>query len=98
MEVIFKYELDYGKPVQDIEMPIGAAIISMIHNGPNSVFIWAIVDSKAVVESRLETRRFMWFWTGLPLPWNIKDSNEYKFIGTVHVAPLVYHFFEKKSI
>ena len=85
---IYKYSLDFSVIEQDIEMPIGAEILSVqLQDGKPQ--LWALVDE---TRTATEKRRICVFNTGEPAK---KCS---KFLGTIQLRegedPWVAHVFE----
>lgn len=80
---IWKYVL---QPNIDIEMPVGAQILSVREQG-NDICMWALVNPDAHKEKRI----FMVFGTGHDVP-----PVQMKFLGTAHLQSdgLVFHVFE----
>lgn len=80
---IWKYDVHDGS----IRMPKGAKILSvqLQNNRPN---IWAIVDPKAEMVSRL----FVIVGTGEPF-----DDTDMSYVGTYQQPPFVWHLFEWKD-
>ncbi len=85
-KVIWKFDLE-AKPEQQIEMPIGAEILSMQMQG-DQARLWALVEP----EAKKETRTFEVIGTGQLIP-----DEDRIFIGTYQVfnGDLVFHVFEK---
>ena len=87
---IWKFTLEPGHEVQEIEMPQGASILTAREQG-KSVCVWAMVDTKA----QKEKRRFEVIGTGWTVP-----PRPRRFIGTAMFTdgmPLVFHVFEVLS-
>lgn len=84
--VVFKYII--GDELQEIEMPVGAKIIS-VHAQDDKFCMWAIVDPQA----EKEIRKFVYFGTGNTL------IDDVEYIGTAYFfdARLVLHLFEVKN-
>jgi len=85
---IFKYQLadiyDLGKIIE-IEMPADCLGCDVNYQG-NIVYMWALVDP----DSPLVKRRFVIHGTG----WRIDNSDDLRFIKTVHMpSGLVWHVF-----
>lgn len=90
---IWKFELKDGIYIQEIEMPVGAEILTaQFHNGCMS--IWALVNP----DSNKEKRLFAIFATGWPA-----EEIQGKYIATVQfplpvscgsTSILVFHIFE----
>lgn len=80
---IWKYVL---QPNIDIEMPVGAQILSVREQG-NDICMWTLVSPDAPKEKRI----FMVFGTGHDVP-----PVQMKFLGTAHLQSggLVFHVFE----
>ena len=85
MKTIHKYQMkDLMRPVM---MPEGAEILS-IQMQHSVISIWTIVNIGAV----LVERNIVIFGTGEVLP---DDMRGYKYITTVQMGALVWHFFER---
>lgn len=87
MKTIWKFPIRITD-TQTVLMPKGAQILSVGTQG-NRLFLWAMVDSNAALESR----EIAIFGTGHPLP----DSElAAAFIGTTqqHEGALVWHVFD----
>jgi hypothetical protein len=85
MTTIYKYLLqltDY----QEIEMPSGARILSVIDKN-NALCLYA----KVWVEATLEVRQIHIFGAGNPIP----EMTKLIFIGTVQIGARVWHTFEE---
>jgi len=74
----------------DIEMPVGARVLA-VQMQNDQPCLWALVDPKAVKESRV----FRVFGTGHPVP----DGLPMDFVGTFQMAggALVWHLFESRE-
>ncbi len=78
---IWKYKVDVGT----IMMPKGAKILT-VQMQNDSPHMWVIVD----VDAELEERVFEIHGTGH----NIRNIDEYEYIGTYIDNPFVWHLFE----
>ena len=87
MVSIWKYEIEPDFVIQEVEMPIGAQIISFGLDANNAICFWAKVDT----EARKEMHLVACVGTGWPID-NIRDNA--KFIGTVVHGPYVWHLFD----
>ena len=89
MKTIWKFNIQRIKEVQNIEMPVGAKVLS-IQTQRNEAFIWALVDPEAVRENR----SFIIYGTGH----DINDIENLTYIDTYQVGfmldILVFHLFE----
>jgi hypothetical protein len=91
-KVIWKFELETTDN-QEIEMPIGAEILTM--QTQNEIpCIWALVDPKA----EKETRTFEIFGTGHPIYYDMGVSRNYISTYQLHGGTLVFHVFEYTGI
>ncbi len=81
MTQIWKYRVDVGA----IMMPKGAKILT-VQMQNDTPYMWAIVD----VDAELEERVFEIHGTGH----NIRNIDEYEYIGTYIDNPFVWHLFE----
>jgi len=83
---IFKWNLQIVD-FQEIEMPIGAQILSMQIQNENPQ-LWALVDEKNATEKR----SFITCGTGQEIPEDVGD-----YIGTYQIenGSLVFHVFEQ---
>lgn len=88
MKTIYKYNLE-AKNTTTASLPKGAEILSFNYQNRNDeLFIWALVDVKAPIE----TRKFAIIGTGHP----IDPEMNLKYIGAVHNfrGVFVFHLFE----
>lgn len=91
MKVIYKYRLPF-KEKSEVVMPQGADIIR-IDGTDGAIWIWAIVDTSA----SLETRYFELFKTGGEMP---EDISEYNYLGCGAIfiqMELMMYVFEKEG-
>lgn len=93
LKTIWKSTLDINLDVYEVNLPIGAEILS-VHKQYNKPTIWALVDSTA----QLEKRNFVVYGTGHAIL--IDTNSELKFVGTVlcNNDNEVWHIFEKLTI
>ena len=88
MLTIHKYHIIHGQKYVDLQLPIGAKIltIQMQHNEP---FVWALINPDA----DFENRQFAIYGTGHPI---VDDIGKLFYIGTFQMMEgmLVWHFFE----
>lgn len=84
--VIWKYELEV-LDIQFIDVPIGGTILS-VANQSDRVMLWAMVNPT----NPKEKRRIEIYGTGHNIEPTPADRT---FIGTVLVAPYVWHVFER---
>lgn len=84
MKTIWKFEFSL-EASGSVEMPIGARILHVNRLWPQTVTLWAEVDT----DHALETRSFAVVGTGHPLP---SGSREY--LGTFKDQPFVWHVYE----
>lgn len=85
--MIFKYVLKSDVHVAD--MPAGARILKAgIQN--RSICVWALVSPDAPRVSRLLTV----YGTGAP----ISSVDQFDYVDTVFVGPLVWHVFAEKEL
>jgi len=84
MKAVWKFEIPRDGV---IVMPFGAEVLQVREQIEN-VCLWALVDPD---ERQMETRRFILFGTGHPIP-----SAPMKYHGTAHLkgGMLVMHVFE----
>jgi len=89
MDTIYKYELQITS-AQNIEMPIGAQILS-VGDQENRVFVWALIDD----EADNEKRHFELITTGSII--EPVDVGKRAFIGTFQFSNVgfVGHVFER---
>lgn len=90
MRMISRYDLSLN-PVQDIEMPAGAAVLA-VQAQNNNLLIWADVDPDAPKVKR----RFRTYETGDP----IDDGKEFPhYVGTcqVGVGRMALHVFTDRT-
>lgn len=95
MKTIYKYplmttpELVGGHIFEEIELPIGAEVLTIEIQNKDNVCLWAVVNPE---EEQKETRKFVLFGTGMGIP----DSLELKYIKTILISDgvFVYHGFE----
>ena len=85
MKTIHKYQMK--KFMDPIMMPEGAEILS-IQIQRLTICIWAMVNDEAPIKQR----DIYMFGTYQILP---KDMSEYKYITTLQVGELIWHFFER---
>lgn len=85
MRAIWKFPLEIG--LTDIEIPVGAELLAVQTQAPDTPCLWAIVN----LEADRETRRFAVVGTGHPL-----NGSEQKYIGTFQLlgGAFVGHVFE----
>lgn len=91
MKTIWKYTLtitDY----QHIEMPIGA-VIRTVQAQDDELCLWAEVDTEAPLMHR---RYFEIFGTGHPIHYGMGVERAY--LGTVQMAGLVWHVYERLGV
>jgi len=82
--VVWKFEFEViDEP--EIEMPVGAKVLSVGTQRPRMICLWAACDPKAAKERR----NFHVRGTGHPL------NCEGPFIGSVLDGPFVWHIFGK---
>ena len=84
---IFKYSL-LITDMQAIDMPKGAELLS-VANQDGCLCLWAKVDA----DKQPETRFVEIIGTGNPIPQDMGVDRS--FIGTVLMAPFVWHVFER---
>jgi hypothetical protein len=85
--IIYKYPLQLTSD-QYLDMPQGSSILSIqIQRGAPT--LWALVDDTV---PRLSTKRIRMTGTGHELPHGL--ANNLRFISTVQLDELVWHFFE----
>lgn len=85
---VWKYEIEVKGTPSAVDMPRGAVIVHVGHQGPAQVTFWAEVD----VDARIETRRFEVVGTGH----RVRDGLRY--VGTTMPIPeLVWHLYEEAS-
>lgn len=84
--VVHKFAVSFLGDLGPVQMPVGAEVLHADCQG-NQVFVWALVDPDA----EMETRRFGVFGTGHPVP---EDARH---IGTCIERNwgLVWHVFEE---
>lgn len=82
-ETIYKYPLTLDGFSEEIEMPLGARILTLQTQGDIPT-LWAIVDPRELMETRL----FGAIGTGHPVPANGS------YVGTWQDGPYVWHLFE----
>ena len=89
MKTIYKYPIPLISAEFDMELPVGAVILSFqIQN--KIPCIWAMIDKDADKEQR----HFRFYATGYPIVEISKDLNLH-YIGTVQTSGgLVWHLFE----
>jgi hypothetical protein len=89
-KVIYKYDI-YPDDIIDIELPIGAEILTVQTQGGNPK-LWALVDPSEIKE----VRTFRLAGTGHTI--ECGRGSEYKYIGTFQLydtfGSLVLHLFE----
>jgi hypothetical protein len=89
MKKIFKYRLPFME-VAKVELPVGARVIR-IDGLDGALWLWAIVDTEAPIESRT----FHLFKTGAAMPDDI-DTYFYRGCGAIFVQmELMMYVFEK---
>ena len=78
MLTIHKYHVIHGKKHIDLQLPVGAKIltIQVQHNEP---FVWALIDPNA----DFENREFIIFGTGHPIE---DDISRLQYIGTFQIS------------
>lgn len=86
MKVIYKYPLGYRNLFMQLQLPIGAEILSVQYQN-EGMYLWAVVESRAVVE----LRSFYILGTGMEVPNHVN----LKFIATVQQGAYVWHVFEE---
>lgn len=87
MSTIYKYALAITDDAT-VEMPRGAKVLAIESSlVPHALFLWAIVDPDAP----LETRHFSVRGTGHPL------GDVGKHLATIQAGPFVWHVFEPAS-
>ena len=87
MQTIWKYEISPDWEQQEIEMPIGATILSFGIDGTNSLCLWAIVNPEAPKMARVVGC----YGTGWPLDFTTRGA---RFVGTVTHGAYVWHLFD----
>lgn len=89
MKKVFKYELP-GRNISEIEMPIGAQILTIQAQG-NTPQIWALVEEG----KGLEKRKFRMAGTGH----SIEDKDCQHYLGSFQLygGEFVFHVFEIKE-
>jgi len=87
MQQIWKYELTLGHP-QEIEMPVGAEILTVQSQFENQACLWALVEPANYPVKR----EFEIFGTGV----DIYENPNRKYIGTYQLRGgiFVFHVFE----
>ena len=94
MKKIFKYPLDFGQKsatdprpyTASVTLPIGSKALK-VDDQLDVVTLWAMVDPD---EQRTETREFVLFGTGWPIPDNVQLGDYW----TVYQGMFVWHIFE----
>ena len=87
--VIYKYVVPVCKSFFDLELPLGAEILSF-QRQDNTPIIWVLIKK----EDFKETRHFAVRGTGEAMnDWRSSDI----YIGTVQIPPFVWHLFETKG-
>lgn len=87
-KTIFKYALNRYVDITDLDLHIGAEILTVGIQGEDIVF-WALVDMH---EKATERRSFAIVGTGWALPADQYLAKNY--LGKVEEAPFVWHIFE----
>ena len=90
MITIYKYPLTL--PINKIEMPQNAKILSIGFDPFNHLCLWAKVNTDA----EKETRIFELFGTGWPLDDADEEYHMY-FLDTIKEEPYMWHVFELKK-
>jgi hypothetical protein len=67
--VVWKYQLSYREGRQDIDMPLGAKILS-VQPQYDGICIWALVNPD---QTEMDTVRFNKVYTGAPVPRNVGE-------------------------
>lgn len=87
---IWKYRLSPREGQQDVEMPMGAKILS-VQSQYDEICIWAVVNPE---QTEMDTVRFNNLYTGSPIPRNpgeymatcqVQRGESRSFITVVHV-------------
>jgi hypothetical protein len=86
--VIWKFELDFLKPYQLIEMPRYGEILS-VQIQKDILCLWALVDP----DGEKEERYFEIFMTGRPIP--VDMGVERVYINTFQLDDFVGHVYER---
>jgi len=86
-ETIFKYVLHPDET--EIRVPIGAEVLSAGTQG-EEILVWVKINKDAYDLNELESRNFVVFGTGHPIPHGVS----YKFVSTVFMEWMVFHVFE----
>ena len=90
MRVVYKYPLEKAQ-LQEVRMPSGAIILCVQIQGPNSVCVWALVDTTHPTIRR----RFKICTTGEELAQDVKVMH---YVGTIQspISGDVFHFFSDR--
>jgi len=89
MKTIYKYSIPLLAAKFDVDLPVGAMILSF-QIQDKVPCIWAMIDKKATIEQR----HFRIYGTGWPIEKIPKDLNLH-YIGTIQTnGGLVWHLFE----
>lgn len=89
MKTIYKFPLNPSRECQNIVLPLGAEMLSVIEQR-GQVILYCLVDPDA---EGIEVREYLITGTGWAI--NEEDSMRLIFIGTVKVGTFVWHFFER---
>ncbi len=94
MKKIWKYPITL-EPFQDIEMPVGAKILSLHKQGSrheDEIYIWCLVKT----ENEREIRHFMFVQTGDEI---LCNNDECEYVGTLWLmnGSHVLHLLELKK-
>lgn len=91
-KTIWKFKLETTDN-QEIEMPIGAEILTVQTQGENP-YLWALVDP----EAEKETRTFEVFGTGHPIHCDMGVSRNHISTYQLQGGSLVFHVFEYTKV
>ncbi len=85
--VIYKYPVQPAGEIQEIELPYGSKIISIIEQN-YQLMMYCLVNNKC---SKIEKFKYLLVGTG----WDLSDlyDSSSKFIGTVQQGFFVWHLF-----
>lgn len=89
--VVWKYEVPLDGLIHEVELPVGAQIVSVAAQEGLRLHFWAVVR---LGRAETEARHFLWLGTGHDIPFGVAGFGRFEHRGTVHAGAYVWHLFE----